>query len=103
MTVALLVLALVVLTVGLVSATRTDNVPVSGYYPGISVSDPSLTPQYSFSKEIFSVMVKESLLLCASSLAAGLSWASLASTWWRTADLWYVFNVFELFFNGTVL
>uniref|UniRef100_A0A3P8V3W2 Transmembrane protein 255B n=1 Tax=Cynoglossus semilaevis TaxID=244447 RepID=A0A3P8V3W2_CYNSE len=38
MTVALLVLALVVLTVGLVSATRTDNVPVSGYYPGISLS-----------------------------------------------------------------
>ncbi|KAF3832780.1 hypothetical protein F7725_026445 [Dissostichus mawsoni] len=31
-------LALVVLTVGLVSATRTDNVPVAGYYSGITLS-----------------------------------------------------------------
>lgn len=38
MTVALLALALVVLTIGLISATRTDNVPVAGYYPGIIVS-----------------------------------------------------------------
>ncbi|KAM7405980.1 hypothetical protein PAMP_000387 [Pampus punctatissimus] len=37
-TVALLALALVVLAVGLVSATRTDNVPVAGYYPGITLS-----------------------------------------------------------------
>lgn len=37
-TVALLALALVVLTIGLISATRTDNVPVAGYYPGIIVS-----------------------------------------------------------------
>ncbi|XP_038556568.1 transmembrane protein 255B [Micropterus salmoides] len=37
-TVSLLALSLVVLTVGLVSATRTDNVPVSGYYPGITLS-----------------------------------------------------------------
>ncbi|XP_072237371.1 transmembrane protein 255B-like [Leuresthes tenuis] len=37
-TVSLLALALVVLTVGLISATRTDNVPVSGYYPGITLS-----------------------------------------------------------------
>ncbi|XP_068598010.1 transmembrane protein 255B-like [Brachionichthys hirsutus] len=37
-TVALLALSLVVLTVGLVSATRTDNVPVAGYYPGITLS-----------------------------------------------------------------
>lgn len=37
-TVSLLALALVVLTVGLISATRTDNVPVAGYYPGITVS-----------------------------------------------------------------
>lgn len=37
-TVSLLALALVVLTVGLVSATRTDNVPVAGYYSGITVS-----------------------------------------------------------------
>uniref|UniRef100_A0A3B3VGU5 Uncharacterized protein n=1 Tax=Poecilia latipinna TaxID=48699 RepID=A0A3B3VGU5_9TELE len=35
-TVSLLMVALVVLTVGLVSATRTDNVSVSGYYPGIT-------------------------------------------------------------------
>ncbi|XP_060892070.1 transmembrane protein 255B isoform X1 [Labrus mixtus] len=38
MTVSLLALSLVVLTVGLVSATRTDNVPVAGYYPGITLS-----------------------------------------------------------------
>lgn len=38
MTVSLLALALLVLTVGLISATRTDNVPVAGYYPGIVVS-----------------------------------------------------------------
>ncbi|KAK1875139.1 Transmembrane protein 255B [Dissostichus eleginoides] len=37
-TVSLLALALVVLTVGLVSATRTDNVPVAGYYSGITLS-----------------------------------------------------------------
>lgn len=38
-TVSLLALALVVLAVGLISATRTDNVPVAGYYAGITVSD----------------------------------------------------------------
>ncbi|AWP01415.1 putative transmembrane protein 255B [Scophthalmus maximus] len=37
-TVSLLALSLVVLTVGLISATRTDNVPVAGYYPGITLS-----------------------------------------------------------------
>ncbi|XP_034426477.1 transmembrane protein 255B isoform X2 [Hippoglossus hippoglossus] len=37
-TVFLLALSLVVLTVGLISATRTDNVPVAGYYPGITLS-----------------------------------------------------------------
>ncbi|XP_026176098.1 transmembrane protein 255B [Mastacembelus armatus] len=37
-TVSLLALALLVLTVGLLSATRTDNVPVAGYYPGIILS-----------------------------------------------------------------
>ncbi|KAK5616291.1 hypothetical protein CRENBAI_014633 [Crenichthys baileyi] len=37
-TVSMLALALVVLTIGLISATRTDNVPVSGYYPGITLS-----------------------------------------------------------------
>ncbi|KAK2920064.1 transmembrane protein 255B [Channa argus] len=37
-TVLLLVLGLVVLAVGLSSATRTDNVPVAGYYPGITLS-----------------------------------------------------------------
>ncbi|XP_036950197.1 transmembrane protein 255B isoform X5 [Acanthopagrus latus] len=37
-TVSLLALALVVLTIGLISATRTDNVPVAGYYPGITLS-----------------------------------------------------------------
>ncbi|XP_070692092.1 transmembrane protein 255B-like [Pempheris klunzingeri] len=38
MTVSLLALALVVLIVGLVSATRTNNVPVAGYYSGITLS-----------------------------------------------------------------
>ncbi|XP_069381478.1 transmembrane protein 255B isoform X2 [Paralichthys olivaceus] len=37
-TVSLLALSLVVLTVGLISATRTNNVPVAGYYPGITLS-----------------------------------------------------------------
>nr|XP_046246466.1 transmembrane protein 255B isoform X2 [Scatophagus argus] len=37
-TVSLLALALVVLAIGLISATRTDNVPVAGYYPGITLS-----------------------------------------------------------------
>ncbi|XP_028296646.1 transmembrane protein 255B [Gouania willdenowi] len=37
-TVSLLALALLVLTIGLISATRTDNVPVAGYYPGITLS-----------------------------------------------------------------
>ncbi|XP_047436588.1 transmembrane protein 255B isoform X2 [Mugil cephalus] len=37
-TVSLLAMALVVLTVGLISATRTDNVPVAGYYAGITLS-----------------------------------------------------------------
>ncbi|XP_057699280.1 transmembrane protein 255B [Corythoichthys intestinalis] len=37
-TVALLILSLVVLAVGLISATRTDNIPVAGYYPGIILS-----------------------------------------------------------------
>lgn len=40
-TVSLLALSLVILTVGLISATRTDNVPVAGYYPGIIVSLPA--------------------------------------------------------------
>uniref|UniRef100_A0A3Q1IID7 Transmembrane protein 255B n=1 Tax=Anabas testudineus TaxID=64144 RepID=A0A3Q1IID7_ANATE len=37
-TVSLLALALVGLAVGLTSATRTDNIPVAGYYPGIVLS-----------------------------------------------------------------
>uniref|UniRef100_A0A3P8R3N9 Transmembrane protein 255B n=1 Tax=Astatotilapia calliptera TaxID=8154 RepID=A0A3P8R3N9_ASTCA len=37
-TISLLTLGLLVLTVGLISATRTDNVPVVGLYPGIIVS-----------------------------------------------------------------
>lgn len=37
-TVSLLTLGLLVLTIGLISATRTDNVPVVGLYPGIIVS-----------------------------------------------------------------
>uniref|UniRef100_A0A667Z3K0 Transmembrane protein 255B n=1 Tax=Myripristis murdjan TaxID=586833 RepID=A0A667Z3K0_9TELE len=36
-TVALLSLSMVVLAIGLISATRTDNVPVAGYYPGITL------------------------------------------------------------------
>ncbi|XP_048828567.1 transmembrane protein 255B isoform X1 [Brienomyrus brachyistius] len=37
-TVSLLSLSVVILVVGLVSATRTGNVPVAGYYPGIILS-----------------------------------------------------------------
>uniref|UniRef100_A0A8C9YHM9 Transmembrane protein 255B n=1 Tax=Sander lucioperca TaxID=283035 RepID=A0A8C9YHM9_SANLU len=37
-TVSLLALSLVVMAVGLISATRTDNVPVAGYYAGIALS-----------------------------------------------------------------
>ncbi|XP_062384543.1 transmembrane protein 255B [Sardina pilchardus] len=37
-TFALLALSLVILTVGLVSSTRTDNVAVAGFYPGIILS-----------------------------------------------------------------
>ncbi|KAL2087414.1 hypothetical protein ACEWY4_016242 [Coilia grayii] len=33
--VSLLALSVVILTVGLVTSTRTDNVPVTGFYPGI--------------------------------------------------------------------
>ncbi|KAM8877812.1 transmembrane protein 255B [Synchiropus picturatus] len=35
---SLLFLSLVILALGLISATRTDNVPVAGYYPGIILS-----------------------------------------------------------------
>ncbi|XP_008291248.1 transmembrane protein 255B [Stegastes partitus] len=37
-TVSLLSLALVILALGLIAATRTDNVPVAGYYSGITLS-----------------------------------------------------------------
>ncbi|KAM3877081.1 transmembrane protein 255B-like [Diretmus argenteus] len=37
-TISLLSLSMVVLAVGLTSATQTDNVPVAGYYPGITLS-----------------------------------------------------------------
>ncbi|XP_049325620.1 transmembrane protein 255B isoform X1 [Astyanax mexicanus] len=37
-TVALLVLSIIVLVIGLLSATRTGNVTVAGYYPGIILS-----------------------------------------------------------------
>ncbi|XP_076159904.1 transmembrane protein 255B [Alosa pseudoharengus] len=37
-TLALLALSLVVLTIGLVASTRTDNVAVAGFYPGIILS-----------------------------------------------------------------
>lgn len=46
---SLLALSLVVLTVGLISATRTDNVPVAGYYPGIIVSGPAARARSPFS------------------------------------------------------
>ncbi|CAL8243591.1 unnamed protein product [Lota lota] len=39
LTVSLFALSLVVLVVGLVCATRTDNVAVAGYYPGVIVID----------------------------------------------------------------
>ncbi|KAL7845851.1 hypothetical protein AOLI_G00240430 [Acnodon oligacanthus] len=37
-TVVLLMLSIVVLVIGLLSATRTGNVAVAGYYPGIILS-----------------------------------------------------------------
>ena len=37
-TLALLALSVVILIVGFVSSTRTDNVAVAGFYPGIIVS-----------------------------------------------------------------
>lgn len=37
-TVSLLIMALLVLTLGFLAATRTDNVHVAGFYSGIAVS-----------------------------------------------------------------
>ncbi|MBN3303492.1 T255B protein, partial [Amia calva] len=37
-TIALLVLSVIILVVGLVSATRAENVTIAGYYPGIALS-----------------------------------------------------------------
>lgn len=37
-TVALLVVSVFILTIGLAATTRTENVTVGGYYPGIIVS-----------------------------------------------------------------
>lgn len=37
-TVALLVVSVFILTIGLAATTRTENVTVGGYYPGIVVS-----------------------------------------------------------------
>lgn len=36
---SLLVLSIFILTIGLAATTRTENVTVGGYYPGIIVSD----------------------------------------------------------------
>lgn len=57
-TISLLTLGLLVLTVGLISATRTDNVPVVGLYPGIIVSGGHL-----YSVNVLSVMKQTFLLL----------------------------------------
>lgn len=97
-TISLLTLGLLVLTVGLISATRTDNVPVVGLYPGIIVSGGHL-----YSVNVLSVMKQTFLLLSDPSrvhsqflLSVPCSWVSehfwvlLASTWWKTADLWWV-------------
>lgn len=43
--VSLFGLSVLALVIGLLSATQTDNVAVSGYYPGIIVSDVPFTPQ----------------------------------------------------------
>lgn len=58
-TISLLTLGLLVLTVGLISATRTDNVAVVGLYPGIIVSGGHL-----YSVNVLSVMKQTFLLLC---------------------------------------
>lgn len=57
-TISLLTLGLLVLTVGLISATRTDNVPVVGLYPGIIVSG-----GYLYSVNVLSVMKQTFMLL----------------------------------------
>lgn len=44
--VSLFGLSVLVLVVGLLSATQTDNVAVSGYYPGIIVSEEDFTFHY---------------------------------------------------------
>lgn len=98
MTVSLLALALLVLTVGLISATRTDNVPVAGYYPGIIVSP---SQHLTLSQTILSVnswvrnvrlwkSTVSVLDLWTSSWVLEPFWESLESTWWKTADLWWV-------------
>lgn len=38
-TIALLVVSIFILTIGLAATTRTENVTVGGYYPGIIVSE----------------------------------------------------------------
>ncbi|XP_058485384.1 transmembrane protein 255B [Solea solea] len=38
LSISLLFLSVLVLTVGIISSTRTDNVPVAGYFPGIALS-----------------------------------------------------------------
>lgn len=96
-TVALLALALVVLTIGLISATRTDNVPVAGYYPGITVSHTRCRP-LRHSTGMCGILLYTLIVffspplssLCTSSWVLEHFWALLASTWWRTADPWWV-------------
>ncbi|KAK7801085.1 hypothetical protein U0070_006956 [Myodes glareolus] len=41
-TVTLLIVSMLILTVGLAATTRTQNVTVGGYYPGVIVSTESL-------------------------------------------------------------
>ncbi|KAM5147258.1 transmembrane protein 255B-like isoform 3-T3 [Callospermophilus lateralis] len=55
---SLFLVSALILTIGLAATTRTENVTVGGYYPGIIVSP----------------------------WALALSWESLVSTWWRTED-----------------
>lgn len=81
-TVSLLALALVVLTIGLISATRTDNVPVAGFYPGITVSCSFTFTQFLLSFFFICFFCPlNSFTSCASSWVLEHFWVLLVSTW----------------------
>lgn len=87
MTVSLLALSLVVLTVGLISATRTDNVPVAGYYPGITVSDSRLLTATDPSNTNHDLSLSFSLSLW---ILMFLLVSSTLISFWPPAEFWSV-------------